>query len=126
MLRELLFRLFSRVGGRQPPRLQHIRFLIYTRRGCHLCDEAWQRLRQAQQRHGFALVAVDVDTDPQLQRLYGELVPVVMVDGKLRFRGAVNAILLARLIRAQSARASTAGSRLDAERAGGGKGEKRP
>jgi glutaredoxin len=72
---------------------------MYTRQGCHLCETAWQRLQDAQQRHGFALTARDVDQNPQLAAQYGECVPVVTVNGKVRFRGAVNSVLLERLLK---------------------------
>ena len=47
---------------------------LYTRRECHLCDEA----KAAMMRHfpDLAIEEVDVDTDPELIRLYGEEVPV--------------------------------------------------
>jgi glutaredoxin len=72
--------------------------VMYTRQGCHLCEQAWEQLEAARRRHGFALRQVDVDGDPQLVRAYGECVPVVAVDGKVRFRGAVNQVLLERLL----------------------------
>lgn len=72
--------------------------VMYTRQGCHLCEQAWQLLEQARQRHGFALRQVDIDADPELVRAYGECVPVVTIDGKVRFRGIVNRVLLERLL----------------------------
>ena len=74
--------------------------VMYTRRGCHLCDDAWALLEQARRRHGFALRQVDVDGDPELVRQYGLCVPVVVIDGRVRFRGVVNRVLLARLLSA--------------------------
>ncbi|HZV07157.1 MAG TPA: glutaredoxin family protein [Gemmataceae bacterium] len=71
---------------------------MYTRRGCHLCEQAWQQLERAKQRYGFTLQQVDVDGDPQLVSEYGECVPVVTIDGKVRFRGVVNRVLLERLL----------------------------
>ena len=81
-----------------------LRVILYTRRGCHLCEHAWQLLLDAQQRFGCALETVDVDSDPRLAALYGEQVPVVAVGGKVRFRGVVNRVLLARVLRAESRR----------------------
>jgi predicted thioredoxin/glutaredoxin len=89
------------------PRLEGLEVLVYTRRGCHLCDVAWERLRQRQRRHGFRLTAVDVDADPQLVELYGTCVPVVAVNGRVRFRGVVNPVLLDRLLRGESRRRAT-------------------
>jgi glutaredoxin len=81
--------------------LGHLRIVMYTRRGCHLCEAAWEQLEKARQRYGFELAAEDVDTDPNLAAEHGAWVPVVTVNGKVRFRGAVNPVLLERLLRAE-------------------------
>ena len=73
--------------------------LFYTRRGCHLCDEAWEIVAAAQERHGLTVEKVDVDSDPALAAQHGDCVPVVVIDGKVRFRGRVNAALLERMVR---------------------------
>src|SRR5262245_531418 len=93
-----LFWPFSR-WKRRP--LGHLRFAFYTRRGCHLGEDAWRVLLREQRRHGFRLEAVDVDADAELAARYGEQVPVVTVNGKVRFRGGVNGVLLTRLLRAE-------------------------
>jgi hypothetical protein len=80
----------------------HHQVLMYTRTGCHLCDEAWGRLQEAQRHHHFSLEAVDVDSDPALVAQYGDCVPVVLIDGKVRFRGRVNPVLLARIFAGKS------------------------
>jgi len=61
--------------GKTTPR-HHI--VMYTRRGCHLCDDAWAMLMEARSRHGFELEQVDVDSDPDLAARYGLEVPVVV------------------------------------------------
>lgn len=81
-----------RSGGRE--------VVLYTRQGCHLCEDAHAILERARAQHGFTLRIVDIDTDPELVRQYGEQIPVVTVDGAVRFRGHVNAVLLTRLLRA--------------------------
>ena len=81
--------------------LEHLQVQMFTRAGCHLCDEARQILESARQQYGFTLQAVDVDTDPELISQYGDCVPVVLVDGKVRFRGRINSVLLSRLLRAE-------------------------
>jgi len=43
---------------------------------------------------------VDIDADPELRQRYNECVPVIAIDGKERFRGRVNEVLLARLLAA--------------------------
>ena len=71
---------------------------LYTRTGCHLCEDAWRLLQERQQQYGFSLEAVDVDGDPALAAAYGLCVPVVTVNGKERFRGRVAPLLLDRLL----------------------------
>jgi glutaredoxin len=83
-------------------RATHLRVVMYTRRGCHLCEVAWKRLEEARRRYGFDLTAEDVDADVQLATAYGNCVPVVTINGKVRFRGAVNPVLLERLLRAEA------------------------
>lgn len=70
--------------------------VLYTRHGCHLCDDAAELLR----RHGLEPMAVDIDADPALRERYTTCVPVVVIDGKERFRGRVNEVLLKRLLNA--------------------------
>jgi hypothetical protein len=74
--------------------------VVYSRAGCHLCDEAWQLLEQFQKRYRFGLEKRDVDSEPELKTRHGDFVPVVTVNGKVRFRGRVNPVLLERLFRA--------------------------
>lgn len=88
--------------GRTPPRLDHVRITVYTRSGCHLCAEIWQRLRREQARYHFQMEAVDVDAQAELAVLYGDQVPVVAVHGKIRFRGRMNDVLLRRLLKAEA------------------------
>jgi len=67
---------------------------IYTRAGCHLCEEAEQLLV----RHGLRPDLIDIDADAVLRDRYNDCVPVVLIDGKERFRGRVNEVLLRRIL----------------------------
>ncbi|MCG8448459.1 MAG: glutaredoxin family protein [Pirellulales bacterium] len=69
--------------------------ILYTRRGCHLCDEALRTLLE----HQLQPQSIDVDTDPVLLEQFDTCVPVVEIDGKVRFRGKVDRLLLRRLLR---------------------------
>ncbi len=74
---------------------------LYTRVGCHLCDVAKDVLEQVRRERPFELETVDIDTDPELVRLYGGEVPVVAVDGRKAFKYRVDvAALRERLDRA--------------------------
>ena len=67
--------------------------VLYTREGCHLCEVAREMLRD----HGLEPKLVDVDTDLALRERFDTCVPVVEIDGKIRFRGRIDPLLLRRL-----------------------------
>lgn len=69
--------------------------LLFSRAGCHLCEEANELLV----RHGLEPQVLDVDANPELRAKYDTCVPVVVIDGKERFRGRVNEVLLKRLLK---------------------------
>jgi glutaredoxin len=81
---------------RRPPSPPPV-VVMFTRQGCHLCEQAWTLLSRLQRRYGFTLTMADVDADPVLAAEHGKHVPVVVVDGRVRFRGVVNPVLLRRL-----------------------------
>ena len=70
------------------------RVILYTRAGCHLCEEAERVLRREQTATPFRLELVDIDRDPELARRYGVRVPVVAVDGVELFEYEVPVDLL--------------------------------
>ncbi|GAA4349308.1 hypothetical protein GCM10023145_10730 [Angustibacter luteus] len=57
------------------------RITLVGRDGCHLCDDAREVVRRVAEDTGAGWVELDVDDDPDLLRQYGEMVPVVLVDG---------------------------------------------
>lgn len=81
---------------------------LFTRKHCPLCDDAIAVLMGFQEALP-AIEVVDIDDSRELMRQFGESVPVVEIDGKVRFRGAVSAHLLQRLIDAAERRAEVAG-----------------
>jgi hypothetical protein len=60
---------------------QQPRITLYGRAGCHLCDDARAVVREVADQTGAGWLERDVDADPELQARFGELVPVVLVDG---------------------------------------------
>jgi glutaredoxin len=63
---------------------------LYTRAGCHLCDEAKLVLAAARQRVEFTYEERDIDADAELRRLYDQEVPVVAIDGRKAFKYKVD------------------------------------
>lgn len=81
--------------------LAHWNVTVYSREGCGCCRKALDLLKTYQGRHGFSIEEVDVDSDPALAARHGSTVPVVAVNGKARFKGVVNPVLLERLLTAE-------------------------
>jgi len=74
--------------------MPELEILLYSRVGCHLCDDAKALLES----YGLTVESVDIDRDPQLVERYGQCVPVVFVNGRERFRGRIDPVLLRRLL----------------------------
>jgi glutaredoxin len=58
------------------------RITLYSRKGCHLCEDARAVIEQVCAELGESYDEVDIDADPELQRRFGEEVPVTFVDGR--------------------------------------------
>lgn len=58
------------------------RVTLYSRQGCHLCDDARQVVARVCDDLGESFDEVDVDTDPDLVDRFGDEVPVTFVDGR--------------------------------------------
>lgn len=55
---------------------------IYSRTGCHLCQVAEQTLQRIQLELSFDLEIQLIDADPELEKLYGNEVPVIHINGE--------------------------------------------
>ena len=58
-----------------------VELTLYTRAGCHLCDDLKNILLRVRRRKVFALKEVDITGDPGLERRYGHDIPVLLLDG---------------------------------------------
>jgi glutaredoxin len=58
------------------------RITLYSRPGCHLCDEARLVIERVCADLGEQYAEVSIDDDPQLQERFGEEIPVTFVDGR--------------------------------------------
>lgn len=57
------------------------RLVLYTRAGCHLCDEMLAQARPVAERHGLAIEPIDIDSDFDLSVRYNTRIPVLALDG---------------------------------------------
>ncbi|MFT3905741.1 MAG: glutaredoxin family protein [Steroidobacteraceae bacterium] len=73
---------------------------LITRADCGLCEDMLADLQRLQPPLDLAGIQIqDVDSDPQLQRRYGLLVPVLLLDGSPVCHGHLDAAELRRLLR---------------------------
>lgn len=55
---------------------------VYSRHGCHLCDVALEALTSLQGELDFDLEKLFIDGDEELEKKYGEQIPVIQIDGE--------------------------------------------
>ncbi len=70
------------------------RVILYTRENCHLCEDAKQLLEE----HNLVVESIDIDAFPDLRARFDTCIPVVEIDGRIRFKGKVDPVLLRRII----------------------------
>ena len=58
------------------------RITLYTRPGCHLCDDARAVIEGVCADLGESFEEVDISADDELEDRFGEDVPVTFVDGR--------------------------------------------
>ncbi|MCM3872346.1 MAG: glutaredoxin family protein [Pyrinomonadaceae bacterium] len=63
--------------------------IIYSRPGCHLCDEAKEAMRAAGCDSEFTLEEVNIEHDPELLARYKDDIPVITFTGVEMFRHRV-------------------------------------
>jgi glutaredoxin len=56
--------------------------VIYSRRGCHLCEIAEKLVKDIRKDHEFELEIIYIDGDAGLEKEYGEEVPVTLINGR--------------------------------------------
>lgn len=54
------------------------RVTLYTRAGCHLCEDAAGELVRA----GVPYSEIDITADREFEAEYGDRIPVIMLDGR--------------------------------------------
>ncbi len=71
---------------------------IYSRPGCHLCDEMKDLVERVAASIPLTLETIDISRDPALERVYGTEIPVLLVDGKKAAKYRVGEDQLRRLL----------------------------
>jgi len=74
---------------------ERLRFALYSRAGCALCEDMLLELAALQQERGFAgapfdVDVLDVDADPAARVRYGHKIPVLLFAGELVCHGRLD------------------------------------
>jgi glutaredoxin len=80
-----------------------IAIAIYSRPGCHLCEEMKAVVQKVARREHASVTIdeIDISTDPSLESRYGLEIPVLMVDGKKTAKYRVTEDEVTRMLRAR-------------------------
>ena len=75
-----------------------ISLTLYSRPGCHLCDEMKAVVHNVARTIPLALNDVDISTDPALEAQYGLEIPVLLVEGKKAAKYRITEDALVRIL----------------------------
>ena len=64
--------------------------IVYSRPGCHLCDEAKAAIENSNCSDSYTLEEVNIESDNDLLRKYKYDIPVIAIDGEEAFRHRVD------------------------------------
>ncbi len=59
-----------------------IEVTVYSRTGCHLCHVVVDQLEEIRKEKQFNLEVLLIDGDAELERKYGEQIPVTLINGQ--------------------------------------------
>jgi hypothetical protein len=73
---------------------------LYSRPGCHLCEEARSEIRHARRTVSFSFNEINIESELMLLDLYRYDIPVVSIDDTAMFKHHLTAEELVRALRA--------------------------
>jgi glutaredoxin len=59
------------------------RITVYSKPGCHLCDTAKDVVARISDETGAGWIDIDIVGDAELENEYAEMIPVIMLDGRM-------------------------------------------
>jgi thiol-disulfide isomerase/thioredoxin len=86
-----------------------IALTLYSRPGCHLCDEMKAVVKRVAQTTPLQLEEVDISTSKELEDRYGLEIPVLLVDGKKAAKYRIGEEELKRILAGRAGSAGGAG-----------------
>jgi glutaredoxin len=67
-----------------------VRVEIYSKKECHLCDDAKALLHRARKSFPFEMIETDITKDKTLFEEYKEQIPVIFINGRKAFKFKVD------------------------------------
>ena len=61
--------------------------VVYSKEGCHLCERVVTELEKLRKERPFELSTKDITTDSEVFERYRNIIPVIVIDGKVRLAG---------------------------------------
>ncbi len=58
------------------------RVIVYSKPGCHLCEDALQLLSELRNEFDLAIEEIDITTDRELFKNYFDKIPVLLIDDR--------------------------------------------
>lgn len=62
--------------------------VVYTKEGCHLCENVISALKKLATEHPLKILTRDITESSELYERYKHVIPVVEVNGKVRLGGS--------------------------------------
>jgi glutaredoxin len=78
-----------------------LKVTIYSKKECHLCEEAHAVLERVAQHYPFEIEEVDIERDPELFAKYSEEIPVIFLEGRKLFKYKVDEKQLIRALKSR-------------------------
>jgi glutaredoxin len=63
-----------------------VQVVLYSKPGCHLCDDVKEQLYRLRQEHAFELRECNILEDPEALANFKDEIPVVFVNGRKAFK----------------------------------------
>jgi glutaredoxin len=70
---------------------EKIQVVIYSKPGCHLCEEMKQEMTSAGCSELYSLKEINIEGDPELLKRYQNDIPVLLIEGVEAFRHRLKA-----------------------------------
>ena len=68
--------------------IQMKKIVVYSKKGCHLCERAISELEQLRSVGNFDLTTRDITEDAEIYERYKNIIPVISVDGAVKLAGS--------------------------------------